>query len=182
MPLKKILLFLLLLSSLYAESKIYMGANYGFFDEEFTTNTGEQSSSQSLGLKIGYGEREAYAIELNLQRSENESKIFSNNDDIKYSINVELVKSFDFGIYINPFFKAGFGTGTMEIQRELQDRIHFGSLNLGAGAFIPLNEHFDLELGYDYKSISYQDVDYISQRISYESNMNTLYVGFNVRF
>lgn len=159
-----------------------MGANYGVFDEEFSSDLDAQSSSKSAGVKIGYGDREAYAVEFSLQRSENESKIFSNNDDVKYSINVELIKSFDFGIYVNPFFKAGFGTGTMEIERELQDRLHFGSFNLGMGAFIPLNEHFDLELGYDYKFITYEDIDYITKKISYESTINTLYVGFNVRF
>ena len=179
---KKIILFLLLLTSLYSDAKIYIGAGYGYFDEQFTSGLDAQSSSTSANLKFGYGERKAYAVEFNIERSENESKIFSNNDEIKYSINIELIKSFDFGIYINPFIKAGFGAGTLKIERELQDRLDFGSFNLGLGTFIPVNDNLDFELGYNYKSISYETVDQIAEKISYTSNINTIYVGFNVRF
>jgi len=181
--LKKIILFTLLLTSLYSDSKIYIGANYGYFDEQFIDPLADAlSSSQTVSIKIGYGHREAYAVEFIIERSENESKIFSNKDEAKYSINMALIKSFDFGIYINPFIKAGFGAGTLKIDRELQDRLDFGSFNLGFGAYVPINEYFDLELGYGYKFISYQSVDYVAAKIPYESNVNTLYVGFNVRF
>lgn len=179
---KKILLFTLLLTSLYSDSKIYVGTSYGAYDEQFTGTLDAQSSSETVNIKVGYGDRKAYAVEFSVNRSETESKIFSNNDGIKYSINIELIKAFDFGIYINPFIKAGFGAGSMKIERELQNRLAFGSFNLGFGTFIPINDYFDLELGYNYKQISYETITYISQRISYESDVNTVYAGFNVRF
>lgn len=179
---KKILLFTLLLTSLYSDSKIYIGASYGYFDEQFAGTLDAQSTAETTSIKIGYGDRKAYAVEFYVDRSENKSKIFSNNDRVKYSLNVELIKAFDFGIYINPFVKAGFGTGTLKIDRELQDRLHYGSYNLGVGTFIPINDHFDLEIGYSYKSISYENINYITEQTSYESDINTVYAGFNVRF
>ena len=179
---KKIILFTLLLTSLYSDSKIYIGANYGYFDEEFTDPLDAQSSSESASIKIGYGDRKAYAVEFIINRTENESKIFSNKDEAKYSINMELIKSFDFGIYINPFIKAGFGAGKLKIDREVQDSLAFGSFNLGFGTYIPITDYFDLELGYSHKFVSYQTVNYVSEKIPYESDVNTFYTGFNVRF
>ena len=179
---RKIILFTLFLSSLYADSKIYMGVNYGYYDEEFTKTLDAQSSSQSMGLKVGYGDREAYAVEFNIERSDNESKIFSNNDGAKYSINMELIKSFDLGIYINPFFKAGIGAGTLTIDRELQDSLAFGSFNLGLGTYIPINDSLDIELGYSYKHLSYGRLNTLDTSTSYKSNINEFYTGFNVRF
>lgn len=178
----KIILFTLFLSSLYADSKIYVGANYGYYDEEFTKTLDAQSSSKSMGLKVGYGDRKAYAVEFSIERSDNEAKIFSNNDGAKYSMNMELIKSFDLGIYINPFFKAGIGAGTLDIDRELQDSLAFGSFNLGLGTFIPVGDNFDVELGYSYKHLSYGRLNTISNKTSYKSNINTFYTGFNVRF
>lgn len=179
---KKIILFTLLITSLYSDAKMYVGANYGYYDEEFTETLDAQSSSNAMSFKLGYGQREAYAIELNIERSETESKIFSDNDGAKYSLNIELLKSFDLGIYINPFIKVGIGAGSLTVERELEDRLSFGSFNLGAGTFIPIGDNFDIELGYTYKHLSYGAIDTISKKTSYKSNINTFYSGFNIRF
>ncbi len=179
---KKIILFTLFVSSLYSDAKIYMGANYGYYNEEFTSPLDAQSSSEVMGIKIGYGDRKAYAVEFIIETSKTESKIFSNNDKNKYSMNMNLIKSFALGIYINPFFKAGIGAGTLKINRQLQDRVDFGSFNLGLGTYIPLGENLEIELGYTYKYLSYGTINTIVEQTSYQSNINTFYAGFNVRF
>ncbi|MBU1658602.1 porin family protein [bacterium] len=179
---KKIILFLLLISSLYSDAKVYIGSSYGFLNEDYTNGIDAVSSAQMAKLKVGYGDRDAYAIEFSLEYIENNSKIFSANDKEKYGFNVELVKALDFDIMINPFFKAGFGAGFLNVERAIQKTINYSSFNLGAGFFIPLNEHFDFEVGYDYKYLTYEGVDTIAEKISYESNVNVAYIGFNVRF
>ena len=179
---KKIILFLLLISSLYAEAKLYVGFGYGMYDENFIEGNKAQSSSRLMKIKAGYGDRNAYAIEFSIDKLKNESNIFSQSDSDKTGLNIELIKAFDFHKYINPFFKAGFGAGYFKIDRELQDTLNYGSFNLGLGCFIPLNEHFDIELTYDYKYITYEAIDTIAEKISYNSYLNALYFGFNVRF
>ncbi len=180
--LNKILLFLLLLTSLYSDAKIYMGMNAGYFNENFLDNLDAKNSTVMTSFKVGYGVREAYAIEFSVDWVENKSKIFSENDGDKYGINVEVIKGFNLHRYINPFFKAGFGSGNLQIDRELQNRLSFGSFNIGAGLFIPLNHNFDIEIGYNYRYMTYEKVDRAIDDFSYESHANILYTGFNVRF
>lgn len=175
-------MLLLLFTALYSDAKIYVGSNYGYLYETFDDNTNAQSSSDMARIKIGYGDREAYAIEFSLNYVNNQSKIFSYNDSKKYGLNVGFTKAFDFDIYVNPFFKAGFGAGFLDIQRELQKKLNYGSFNLGLGIFIPIDEYFDFELGYDYQSISYESIDIIVEKKRFSSNVNIIYFGFNVRF
>ncbi|NPA59261.1 MAG: porin family protein, partial [Epsilonproteobacteria bacterium] len=148
---KKIILFLALLTSIYADAKLYTGLNVGYFNESFGDDLDAQNSSIQTSLKVGYGEQKAYAIEFSFDWVKNDSKIFSNKDGDKYSINVELVKAFNLHKYINPFFKVGIGGGRMTIDRVIQSKVNFGSFNLGTGIFIPINETFDIEIGYSYK-------------------------------
>lgn len=179
---KKIIFSLLFFTSLYSDASIYIGSSYGYINEKFDTDNDAQSSSNMAKLKIGYGDRDAYAIEFSLDYIDNTSKIFSEEDSKKYGMNIELVKAFDFNTFVNPFFKLGFGSGFLDVQRELQTKLNYGSLNLGAGVFIPVNEYFELEVGYDYKSISYESIDTIVKETRLSSNANTMYIGFNVRF
>lgn len=184
---KIIILFLLLINTLFAEAKLYLGSNYGIFEEKFTNEIEATSSTQIAKVKLGYGVREAYAIELSLEYIENQSKIFSSNNELnsdgdKYGINVDLIKAFDLDILILPYLKAGFGSGWFDIQRELQNRLFYSSFNLGTGIFIPISENFDFELGYEYKYTSYESVDTIAKKLSYQSNTNIAFFGFNVRF
>jgi opacity protein-like surface antigen len=92
------------------------------------------------------------------------------------------MKAFDFGIYVLPFVKVGFGTGYLDIERELQDRISYGSFQGSLGFFIPMDEHSDIELGYEARSNSYEYIDAIATKTSYDSTINTAYVGVNYRF
>jgi opacity protein-like surface antigen len=179
---KIFILFPLLLTSLYSDAQFYIGSAIGYYNELFKANTSIESSSYLANFKVGYGERKAYAIELSYNYLDNQSKIFSANDGAKNELDINLIKSFDFGTYIIPFIKAGFGSGYMDIDRKLQSSLHYGSFNLGTGLFIPINKHFDLEIAYEYKYISYEAIELINEKTNYNSNSNSTYFGFNVRF
>ena len=183
---KKVILIFFFTINLFAEAQPYIGLNYGaIYDKLSTANA--SSTSQFLNLKAGYGVRKSYAVEIYLEYIQNRSKIFSSNpttqyDGDKYAINVELVKSFDFDIYILPFIKAGFGAGSFKVVRSLDNKISYGSFNLGTGFYIPISKYYDIELGYRYKSISNEGLDLVSQIIVHTSNANVAYVGFNLRY
>ena len=173
---KKIALFLLLLSSIAsAESKVYLGTGYGFYNEETTlANETSNYALNSVKLKAGYGVREAYAIEFSLN--------YLNGDETKYDFNVDLIKAFDWGIYVNPYVKAGFGAGIVDNRDNDNQSLTYGSFNLGTGFFIPIGEHFDIELGYEYKHLSYEKVNELDGSENRTSNVNIGYVGVNARF
>ncbi|WP_188108598.1 outer membrane beta-barrel protein [Sulfurimonas lithotrophica] len=176
-----IIILTLLTTSLYSEAKIYFGLDYGKFNEDFS-NIAAKSSSESVRLKLGYGIRENYSIEFALEALDNDSKIFSNNDGEKYALNIALVKTFDFDIYVLPFIKLGFGAGYMDVNRELQSKLNFGSFNAEVGTYIPINEYLDFEIAYNYKDLSYEAVDTIAYELKYKSNVDTFYFGFNIRY
>ena len=176
---KTLLLSLLLISSLFGEAKVYLGASYGYFNESFASGTNYEGSSSAIKAKIGYGDIGSYGVEFSVAYIDNKVDVYSANDNIKYDFNVDLIKAFDFDIFFNPFFKAGFGTGYLQTQSV--GKVTYGSFNVGFGVYVPLNEYLDLELGYEYKNLSYERPSGKESQ-SYESNVNGAYAGFNVRF
>lgn len=192
---KKLSLLLLIISSLYSDAKIYMGASAGYTSESYEksektliTNPDTTGDSPSAKFKIGYGDRDAYAIEFSFDYIDNKMSVFSQNDSTKYGMNVEFVKGFNLDTFVQPFFKAGFGAGFLDTAYENDKTINYGTFNLGAGLLIPISEHFDLELGYDYKYVSYERIEVtdssntVTDRYTLKSHINTIYTGFNVRF
>lgn len=160
-----------------------MGTGYGIYNETLSNDAKSSISADMAKIKVGYGVREAYAIEFSIDYIDNTEKLFTANDATKYGLNIELIKAFDFGIYINPFVKAGFGMGYIETTaKEESDSLSYGSYNLGLGTFIPINEHLDIELAYDYRYISYEKVDFNSQTDIEKSMSHIGYLGVNVRF
>jgi len=185
--LKNIILFLLVVSSIFADAKVYMGAGYGMFDETFKSGIDAKNSTDLAQIKIGYGQRDAYSVEMSFEYMQNSSKIFSSTtsnslDGNKYGMNVSLIKAFDFDIYMLPYIKAGFGAGYFDIERTLQDKTFYSSLNIGTGFLIPMGESFDLELAYEHRHTSYQSIDTVVEKINYQSGSNIAYFGFNARF
>ncbi len=183
---KKIILFLLLYASIHADSQPYIGLGYGISNENFTAIEAVSSSPVAI-LKAGYGDIKSYAVEFSLEYTMNQSKIFSSstssaNDSNKLGFNVNLLKSFDFDIYILPFVKIGFGTGYLKINRALQKHLTYGSFNATLGTYVPLNNDIDLELGYEYRHLSYEKIDTVVEKTSYDSNLHMAYIGLNYRF
>jgi hypothetical protein len=178
--LKKILLFSLLITSLYAEAKVYLGVSAGGYLEQLDTGS-KSATTEMITLKAGYGDIKAYAVEFSLDYINNNTALFASGDGIKYGMNVSLLKSFDFNMFFIPFVRAGFGAGKMDSTAKAnKNSLAYGSFNLGIGSFIPLSDSFDLEVGYDYRAVTYEKTDTASS-IS-KSNVNLLYVGVNYRF
>ena len=177
---KKTLLFLLLSASLFGDAKIYVGANAGVYNESLDTSS-KSISTQVATFKIAYGDISSYAIEFSLDYINNSSEIFHPDDGIKYGINVDLIKAFDFDLFLNPYIKGGFGAGALEsTAKENKNSLSLSSFNLGFGAFIPLHDNFDLEVGYSYKYLSYEKTIPTSSIV--KSHVNTLFTGINYRF
>lgn len=183
---RQILLFLLLISSLYSRDAFYIGTSYGYYQENFSTIKATNSAGISK-IKVGYGSIKSYAIEFSLDYLQNSSKVFTSATNIatdgdKIGFNIGLIKAFDFDISLYPFVRVGFGTGFFDIKRELQSSLSYGSFNLCTGAFIPISKSIDLEFGYEYRRISYQSIDTIKTKYRVSSNANIAYLGLNIRF
>jgi opacity protein-like surface antigen len=176
--LKKVLLLSLLFSSLaFAEAKIYMGAGVGYSNEHtYLANSPieETYTSKVARVKAGYGDRAAYAVEFSMD--------YIKNDTNKYAFDINLIKAFDWGIYVNPFAKIGFGSGIIDNKNNSKKSLTYGSFNIGGGFFIPINEHFDVELSYEYKNLSYEKVNELDGTESRTSHVNLGYLGLNFRY
>jgi len=186
--LKKILLLLVLFSSvLFAEANLYIGAGYAYNSETVSYDGADKTiDNNAARLKVGYGERDGYAVEFSFDYVDNKSNIFANptgsNDGKKYGFNIELLKAWDFDIFVNPFLKAGFGAGYLETPADQYNgSLTYGSFNLGGGIFIPLSESIDVEIAYEYKYLSYQKID-TDLAINPTANLNIGYIGMNFRF
>jgi opacity protein-like surface antigen len=163
-----------------------MGIGGGYMHETFSDDAETTNTAEMGKLKIGYGDREAYAVEFSFDYLKNDSNVFSTTgtDSDKFGMNVELVKAFDWDIIINPYFKAGFGAGFVDINHAEQSSLNYGSFNLGLGFFVPINEHLDIEVGYDYKYVSYEKITDSNEKVlvDVDSHLNGAYIGLNVRF
>ena len=159
-----------------------MGAGGGLQYEKFTNETGTKNTPAFGALKFGYGDRRAYAIEFVLNYIDNKSNIFSSSDKQRYGMDVMFVKAYNLSKYLYPLIRAGFGAGEMKVERKLEKKIAYSSYNIGAGAFIPLGEHIDLEANYEYRFTSYESVDLIAEKLKLQSHINQLYLGINYRF
>ncbi len=183
---KKILLAVLFcLSSLYGmqyDAHFYAGVGGGVQLERFTDESGAKNTPNFASLKVGYGDKRAYSIELMLNYVDNESKIFSPDDGARYGIDIAFVKAFDFTSLFYPSIRAGFGASEMKVHRQLEDKIASSSFNVGGGILIPFSKHFEIELNYDYKYTSYGAIDLVSQKKRLYSHINQFYLGFNTRF
>jgi len=177
--LKKILLLSLLLTSLYSDAKLYIGTGYSGYSET-SKDTDASNTSGAIKIKAGYGVREAYAVEISADYIQNTPSTEA-PWSAKYAFNVDLIKAFDFGIYVNPFVKVGFGAGIIDNRDNNLLSKTYGSFNLGTGVYIPLSEHFDIEVCYTYMDLSYEK-DNTLQEFNQTSYVNSLYLGINARF
>jgi len=178
---KNIIILTAFLSSLYADAGFYIGANVGGVNEIFKNYDDKKSTMQRTTLKAGYGDIKAYAIEFTLEQTISNEEILSKKDSNRYSFNVELLKAFDFDTFVNPYIKAGFGSGALKISDEKQDKLRFGSYNLGVGTFVPLKYGFEVEVGYSYRYFSYEKIESRNNKV-YKSHQNSIYTGVNYRF
>ena len=178
--LKKLIIFILLVSSLYSDSKIYMGIGGGGYHEHLKSNA-DDTVSPMLTLKAGYGDIKAYAIEFSVDYVDTTSATFLSDGGPRYGMNVSLLKSFDFDLFFIPFARVGFGAGALSSTSKAdQDSLAYGSFNLGVGTFVPLNEHFDLEFSYDYRNTTFEKTTPTGK--VEEAHINVAYVGCNFRY
>jgi len=183
--LKKLLLFALLSVSLFGDARVYMGLGYDLYSENYTASASglPNVTDNAVKLKIGYGIRKAYAVEFSLDYIDHaavdETPI---TGKAKYGFNIALLKAFDWGIYVNPYLKAGFGAGLLDTEGTGEKSLSYGSFDLGTGLFIPINSSYDIELGYEYRHLSYEKENNQELTQKNESNVNIIYIGINARF
>lgn len=173
---KKIILFLLLLNTLaFSESKIYTGLGYGYTHEarENADTSTQKISADFLRFKAGYGSREAYSAEFSLDYITSSPK--------QYAFDISLIKAYDLNIYVNPFVKVGFGAGALDNRDNSSASLRYGSFNFGGGLYVPIDEHYDIELSYEYKNRSYQQTN-TTDTTNATAHINLVYLGLNVRF
>jgi hypothetical protein len=179
---KTILYFILLFStSIYADAHVYFGTGVARVTEKLSSSEKSITNTQKV-IKIGYGDRESYAVELALNYTSNHSEYFAPNDAYKYGFSIDLMKAYELGIFINPYIKLGFGSGALKTNADTNNNsLTYGTFNSALGFFIPFSSQFDAEIAYQYKYVSYEKIDLTSSD-NPTSHINLIYAGINIRF
>lgn len=188
---KKILLISLLCSSfVFAGAKVYMGVLGGSSSEAFSKPTSQTITSPIAKVVLGYGNYKSYSIELGWIYNQNSQNYFSNNgskDGLKYSLDLNLVKAFDFGEPVYPFFKLGIGGGYLNTNITTTSSttvksLNFSSFDAGGGFTYLISKRFSFELSVTYKHRNYQKIDQASSGQSIASNVVATLAGVIYRF
>ncbi len=182
------ILLLLPCAAAFAEAQLYFGADCAGASEYFTvTNPGtdpeeEKALFNSAQIKAGYGDIKGYALELDFGYGRYDKNIFSPKDTDYYYFDLSLIKAFDFHIGVFPFFKVGFGTGELEVDRTLVNSISSGSFYGGIGTYIPIAFGFDFEASVIYRDKSWEDLQMVGAQVESGSYIVEPYLGIDYRF
>lgn len=188
---KKILLISILCSSfVFAGAKVYMGVLGGSSSEVFSKPSSQTVTSPVAKVILGYGNYKSYSIELGWIYNQNSQNYFSNNgskDGPKYSLDLNLVKAFNFGEPIYPFFKLGIGGGYLNTNIHTTSgadvkSLNFSSFDAGGGFTYLISKSFSFELCLTYKHRNYQKIDQALSGQSIASNVITTLAGVIYRF
>ena len=185
---KRSLAPLLVAAGLQAGAGVYLGIGGVSTTEYFTVkNPGtssreEKALFQGVQIKAGYGDVKAYAIELDAGYGYYDKNIFSTEDSYYIYADISLIKAFDVGYGLYPFFKFGFGTGELEIDRTIVSSISSGNFFAGLGLYWPMGLGFDLEFSALYRAKSWEDLQMIGAQVETTSHMVEPYLGVNYRF
>ena len=184
---KNFILFLTLFSftALFGDAKVYMGLGISRISEKifpYLSMPERTVVNSEISAKIAYGDRTAYAAEFSINYLQNHSIFFTQGDAQKLGFNVSLLKAYDFGIYVNPFVKVGFGSGMLKTDVDTTNNsLTYGNFHLGGGFFIPLSRQMDIEIAYQYRFVSYEKIN-LQNSTNPKSHINAVYTGFNIRF
>ena len=177
-----------LLSTLYADATVYVGAG-GIMGREIfeVKNPGlpvreKRAVLKGGELKVGYGDMRSYAVEMNVGYGYYNQNIYAGRGNTYSYADVSLIKAFDFDSGFYPFFKLGFGTGELDISRTLSNSMSSGSFFGGIGAYLPLGFGCDMELSVLYRDKSWEDLDMIGAQVESDSYLFEPYFGLNYRF
>ncbi len=185
---KKLILIILMSVAAWAQAGIYTGFGTSYSSEHFTAiSTGFEEKTmsaamQSVKVKAGYGVRGGYAIEVALGYGEYDKNIFSDNDGEFISLDLDIIKSFDFDLGFQPFIKLGFGAGYMTVDRVLESSLANGSFQVGGGVYIPLGSSFEIEMNVIYRGRNWENVDLIGDPAEVSTSVVEPYIGLNYRF
>ena len=181
-----ILLFSLFIGSLSADAKVFIGLKTALTNETYEVNYRGQDESVDVsalayGVKLGYGNIRSYALEVSFLAQKFDKNVFSDSDSVNYLIDFDLIKSFDFGFDLLPFIKAGFGTGEMYVNRNIETYVNNGYFKIGGGVYYTFYDVVDIELGTVYFNSSWTSLD-LGSELKSTSNGYRPYGAINVRF
>ena len=184
---KKTILFILLTTTLFSQAQRYMGLGYNLYNEDYSYNNQNvaNTSDNAVKFKIGYADRKAFGVEASFDYIMHSQSDNPELGKAKYGFNIALSKAFDWNIYLLPYLKAGFGVGIIDNRSDSLPSLTYGSFDLGAVVYFPFNDSWDIEIGYEYKYLTYEnkkqsgEIDY---SLNYRSHVNTIYTGVNFRF
>jgi|TARA_R110001592_G_scaffold320584_1_gene598556 opacity protein-like surface antigen len=161
---KSLLPLMVASSSSVMAGQFYIGAGMaglaGSGEEEYTQGSSSRTydySYSNASIRLGY--QWSYANRLELSIGSIDVEYDENYEDETYS-GFDVDYYFVWGESIKPYLMVGLGSYTFEDSAQYfsdNDDLSGLAFNFGGGVIWQFHEHLDVELGYKFKSISWQD-------------------------
>ncbi|MDX4035484.1 outer membrane protein [Aliarcobacter skirrowii] len=190
----------LLISSLYADKKTYLGIEYANAVTKFDASGNYEGSPtdnyEEFKFVLGKGIGDNTFIQLYLSSGEYDSNFGAENaglilDDRKFKeLGFEWMKKAHFEDNIYPFAKVGLGISTLKLNRQITrtDNATALSLTLGTGLDFNILDNLSLITGIDYnykKWDSFKIRDFSTgedNQLKLSQNSLKFYIGANLKF
>ncbi|OCL84528.1 outer membrane protein [Arcobacter porcinus] len=183
----------LLISSLYADKKNYIGLQYGLAINQFNIkhdNDKDKFSDKSNVSKLVLGQDLGDLNYLQIyyeqaKYSNNNLELFTKNQKQK-EFGFEWIKKDIASNDLLPFAKIGVGIASMKLNELLsqKDEIYAFSLTIGAGIDLKTTDNLSFYIGVDYnykKWENFKDTLNISEFKTTQNNIKP-YLGLNLKF
>ncbi|OCL89070.1 outer membrane protein [Arcobacter porcinus] len=182
----------LLISSLYADKKNYIGLQYGLAINQFNIKHdndkdkfSDKSNVSKLVLGQDLGDLNYLQIYYEQAKYNNNLELFTKNQKQK-EFGFEWIKKDIASNDLLPFAKIGVGIASMKLNELLsqKDEIYAFSLTIGAGIDLKTTDNLSFYIGVDYnykKWENFKDTLNISEFKTTQNNIKP-YLGLNLKF
>lgn len=166
-----------------AESRFYIGASSGLGYGTLDVGGYKSSASTTAGtVFIGIALSETVRMEINYDSN----KAKSDGETDKFTgFNADWLIALSEQQDVNPYFLVGFGVYQYKDTAHLFDDnedLKGVALNLGTGVSYKLNRSFEVDLGYTFKYIRWQDIQLHYATISSQAFQNRIDLGLKFKF
>ncbi|MDX4038980.1 hypothetical protein [Aliarcobacter skirrowii] len=172
----------MILTNSMADTKTYLGLQYGAAVTQFKEKNSSVSTSENANaykILVGQGLGDNNYLQLYYERAKYD-------DDVKQKeFGLEWIKKEKVVNNLYPFAKLGLGIANMSLDNTFQESdVSALSLTLGAGIDLKSTDNLSFYIGIDYNYKKWEKFEDITSTYEYKTTQNSIkpYIGLNLKF
>lgn len=183
----------MILTNSMADTKTYLGLQYGVAVTQFKEKNSSESDSENANaykILVGQGLGDNNYLQLYYERAKyKDVSINALDDDFKQKeFGLEWIKKEKVVNNLYPFAKLGLGIANISLDNKFQESdVSALSLTLGAGIDLKTTDDLSFYIGIDYnykkwEKIKYEDITSTTYEYKITQNSIKPYIGLNLKF